>query len=144
MFNRTHPRVEILNELPVFRACTSRELEAIARVTDDIEVQAGTILTREGRPGLECFVIVEGEVSVGIGGIEVARLGPGELVGEMSIIDGGLCSATVVALTPMYVIVISRPAFQALLARYPTVARAVLQTLSERVRSLLPDVALAG
>ena len=138
MFGTKHPRAALLKTSPMFKGCTDRELESIATITDDLELPAGHVLAREGATGFECFVILDGEASVTIGGVEVARLGEGDLVGEMSIIDGGRRSATVVARTPMYVVVLTRAAFGTLLSDYPAVARRVLATLSGRLRALLP------
>ena len=135
MFANRRPPVDHLEDLKLFSSCAQRELEQIASVCDVVPVEKGKVLTKEGRSGTECFIVREGEASVLIGGREVARVGRGDVIGEMSVIDGGTRSATVVALTPMKVVVFSRPAFQAVLATHKGVATAILKLMSGRVRS---------
>lgn len=136
MFTKRRPPTDHLKDLEPFRACSRQELERIASVTDVVDVEPGYVLTREGRTGSECFVISEGDAAVFVHGKQVARLGRGALVGEMSLIDGGPRSATVVAMTPMRVVLFSRPAFSGTLASLPAVSSAVLSTLSGRLRSV--------
>ncbi len=135
MFAKRRPPVDHLEDLEPFRACSRQELERIASVSDVVDVEAGYVLMREGRSGSECFVISQGEAAVFVNGNQVARLGRGALVGEMSLIDGGPRSATVVAMTPMKVVLFARPAFSATLASFPAVSSAVLTALTGRLRS---------
>lgn len=135
MFAKRRPPVDHLESLEPFRGCSRQELERIASVSDVVDVEAGHVLTREGRRGSECFVIADGDAAVFVAGKQVARLGRGALIGEMSVIDGGPRSATVVAATPMRVVLFARPAFSATLASMPSVANAVLTALSGRLRS---------
>jgi CRP/FNR family cyclic AMP-dependent transcriptional regulator len=135
MFAKRRPPVDHLEDLDPFRACSRHDLERIASVSDVVDIEPGYVLTREGRSGSECFVVTEGEAAVFVGGKQVARLERGALIGEMSLIDGGPRSATVVALTPMRVVLFARPAFSATVASTPAVASAVLTALSGRLRS---------
>jgi CRP/FNR family transcriptional regulator, cyclic AMP receptor protein len=135
MLPRRRPPVDHLTDLGPFKGCTRRELEAIVGASDVVGLPAEYVLTKEGSRGVECFVIVDGEASVRVDGEEIAVLGRGALVGEMSLIDGCERSATVVAITPMQTIVFSRPAFKGVLATHPAVASAVLETLALRLRS---------
>ena len=57
-----------------------------------------------GTPADKAYLITEGEVSVRKGGVEVATLGPGAVVGEAAIVNRTLRSATIVALTPLQVV----------------------------------------
>ena len=143
MFASRRPPTDYLEGLALFKGCSKRELERIATVSDLVDVEAGHVLTREGRRGRECFVVREGEATVSVAGRYVARIGRDAVIGEMSVIDGRERSATVVALTPMQLIVFTRPAFQATLAEHPSVAHVVLQLLSQRVRDA-QDLAFAS
>ena len=123
-----------LARLPVFKACSKRELEAVARIGTAIPVTPGYVLTRQGRVGHEFFIVLRGEASCAIDGREVARFGPGDFFGEMSLIDHQARSATVVAETDMEVIAIDVREFNAMLTTTPAAARAILSTLSLRLR----------
>ncbi|HLX89955.1 MAG TPA: cyclic nucleotide-binding domain-containing protein [Acidimicrobiales bacterium] len=128
-------RTELLEQIPLFSACNQRELAQVAALTVPAEFPAGSVLTRQGASGGLAFVIATGSAEVVRGGRRLARLGPGDVVGEMSLIDGEPRSATVRALTDMEVLEISADDLRRLLRRAPTVVRKLLEALSERVRA---------
>jgi CRP-like cAMP-binding protein len=128
--------LEHLHSVPLFRACNRRELSKIARATDEVHLAAGTTLMEQGSPGREAFVIVSGRASVRVGDREVAELGPGQHVGELALLDGGVRTATVVALTDMDLLVIHQRAFLGLLDEVPGLSRKVLTSLAGMVRDL--------
>ena len=103
----------------------------IARVFD---VAANTVLARAGEPGDEFFLIIDGRVWVEVSSEKRVLLHPGEFFGEMSILDGGPRSATIVADTPVRLLVITRRHFSMLLKDVPGLTQTVLATLSKRVR----------
>lgn len=128
-------KVELLRGVSLFSACSDRELSRIASLVDEIDVREGKILTREGEPGREAFVVVEGQARVTVGNrAKVAPLGPGSAIGEMSLLDQGPRSATVTAETEMRLLVLDSRSFSALIAEIPSVARKVLRTMAERLR----------
>jgi CRP-like cAMP-binding protein len=134
---RSHdPRTDQLAELPMFSACSRRELEAIARLVDETVVPKGTVLTRQDAAGHECFVFVDGRAVVHVGDNEVARLGPGDIVGEMALLESEPRTATVVTTTRTRLLVMTRPTFTAVLDRSPHVARRVMRTLARRLRNV--------
>jgi CRP-like cAMP-binding protein len=98
------------------------------------ERPAGTVLCTEGRAGQECFVLVAGEVTVAIGGSEVATLGAGSVFGELAVLDGEPRTATATATTPVCVLVFTRREFADLLEDAPRVARRILATVGARLR----------
>ena len=114
---------------------TSRaELVALAKVTEDLEVEEGKVLARE-EIGQEFFVIVDGEVSVSKGGQEIRRLSSGDFFGEIALIwDSPRRTATVTAATPLRFFVLTRQSFRSLIATSPT-SRKVLEALEERVNA---------
>ena len=128
--------LESLAAQPVFAKCSKKELEAVARIGTEIAIDPGYVLTREGRRGYEFFVIVEGEASCSIDGREVATLEPGDFFGEMALLEqAGTRSATVVATTPMKVIVIDSREFSGMLGQAPHTAVQIMTKLSERLRA---------
>jgi CRP-like cAMP-binding protein len=133
---RKNPKVGELGRLQLFAACSRRELEEIGRLADEVSVPAGTKLTREGTGGRECFVIAEGEAVVRIKGRDVARVGPGDIVGEMSLLDREPRSATVVATQPLRVFVLTGVQFAKVADHFPSVARRVMQILAHRLREV--------
>lgn len=136
MFRSPDPRIEMLGRLAPFAGCSRRQLEDVARLSDEVELPAGTELTTEGASGRECFVIAEGEAVVRIRGREVARVGPGDIVGEMALLDRRPRSATVVADGPVRAIVMTGLQFATVADHCPNVARRVMGTLAQRLREV--------
>ena len=121
--------------MPLFSACSKRELSRIASLADQVDVQEGTVLTREGDSGREFFVVVDGRARVLVGDRgRVAALGPGASFGEMSLLDQGPRSASVEAETDMQLLVLDARSFSSLLDEVPSVDRTVLVALAGRLR----------
>ena len=127
-------RIEALEDVSLLAGCSRRQLRAIAKISEVIEVPAGTVLARMGQPGEEFFVILDGHAVVDVSPRKRSRLGPGEYFGEMSLLDGGPRSASVVAETPLRLLVIKRRDFATLLREAVDLTQNVLVTLSRRVR----------
>lgn len=127
-------KVELLSNVPLFSTCSKRDLGRIAALVDEVDVPDGRILTREGEPGRECFVIVDGQAAADLGGDRTASLGPGDVVGEMSLLDQGPRSVTVTAKTDMHLLVLTSREFSSLINRFPVVARRVMAALARRLR----------
>jgi CRP/FNR family cyclic AMP-dependent transcriptional regulator len=123
-----------LKQIPMFASCTKAELEQITRLADTVDVREGERLTREGASAGEFMVIVEGEATVTQRGETIRRLGPGDWLGEIALLDRGPRTATVVADTPMVIEVISRQAFLDLLRTVPTIAIKIATGLAQMVR----------
>lgn len=123
-----------LGQIRLFASCNQRELQKIARATDEVTIESGRVLMQQGERGREAFVIIDGTASVEIGGSHVAELGPGSAVGELALLDGGPRTATVTALTDMKVLVIDQRAFTSLLDEVPGLARKILGRLAGMVR----------
>jgi CRP-like cAMP-binding protein len=127
-------KVEALRSVGLFADCSTRELEGIARICTSVQVDDGTVLTRQGDPGRECFVIADGSAAVEIDGEEVATVGPGDCVGEMSLLDGGRRTATVIARSPMTLYVLTAAEFRAVLDASLSIPRKILTSLARRLR----------
>jgi CRP-like cAMP-binding protein len=127
-------RIDRLEDVAMLAGCSRRQLRAIARISEVIEVAEGTVLARSGQPGEEFFLILDGSAHVEVSARKRARLQPGQYFGEMSLLDGGPRSATVVADTPLRLLVIKRRDFSTLLREAPELTQSLLATLSRRVR----------
>lgn len=127
--------VDHLVRIHLFSGCSDRDLEHLARAVDKVTLAEGSVLTHQGDVGREAFIIVEGTAEVTRDGKAVATIGPGAVVGEMSLLDGGLRSATVTATSDMDVLVLTRPAFNAVLDEVPSFAHRLLVSLAHRLRA---------
>ena len=125
--------VERLGNIELFRRCSKKDLEALAAVVEEIDVPAGTVLCDQGRVADACYVVIEGEADINIGGENVARAVAGQPIGEMGLLDHLPRSATVTARTPMHLYKISAERFEDVL-RTSAIARSLLEHLSRRLR----------
>ncbi|HEY5111620.1 MAG TPA: cyclic nucleotide-binding domain-containing protein [Acidimicrobiales bacterium] len=127
----------MLAQRPLFAGLSRKELESVAALGVTQEIPANQVLTKEGAIGQEAFLIVSGRAHCSLGDqVEVANLGPGDLFGEMSLLDGARRSATVIADTDMTVTVFDRREFVRLVETSPTVAMKLLATMAARLRSV--------
>jgi CRP/FNR family transcriptional regulator, cyclic AMP receptor protein len=135
MRRRTRYSVSLtrLRSLPGLAGLDDRELARIDQLSESCEVDEGTVLTREGSAGHQAFLVVEGAARVEIGGSGVVTLGPGDFIGEMSLIDGRARSASVVATTPMHLLVFDPRAFASLVEDEP-LSRHLIRNLTGRLR----------
>lgn len=127
-------KLNALSTVPLFSDCSKRELGHVVKVSSTIEVDAGTIIADQGQMGAEAFIILEGEVSVRRGGRKIATLGSGDVVGELSLLDHGPRTASVVCQTDAKLLVLSQHEFRNVLEHHPSIAFKLLGTLAERIR----------
>lgn len=127
-------KVDALAKAPLFAALSRQELGELAKATEDLEVDEGKVLTREGDLGREFFVIVDGDVSVTQDGKEIRRLGAGDFFGEIALIyDNARRTATVRAASPLRFFVLTRQSFRSLLEHQPEIEEKVMAALEERL-----------
>jgi flavin reductase (DIM6/NTAB) family NADH-FMN oxidoreductase RutF len=124
----------LLERAPVFSSLAPEILAAIIVEGEERTFEPGELIVREGDPGDELFVILEGEARVERKGNPLATFGEGEFFGEISVFDGRARSADVVAATPLRTLAISRELVRAALEREPRAAWAMLETLAARFR----------
>ena len=132
-------KVEALKRAPLFEGLSKKELAELARVTEDLKVEPGTVLCREGRLGREFFVIVDGTAEVTKGGKHLASRSGGDFVGEIALITTTKRTATVTAKTPLRCFILTRGDFRRVLDDNPGVQRKVMQALGERLLSYTED-----
>jgi CRP/FNR family cyclic AMP-dependent transcriptional regulator len=123
-----------VHHVPLFAACSAKELSLIAGMADRVSFTAGRTLTVEGQPGREAFVITKGIVTVHRGDSLLARVGAGDIVGEIAVLDNGPRTATVVCETDVEAVVISQPNLGGIVEHIPSFARKLLYVLSGRLR----------
>lgn len=133
-------KLELLRRVPLLAGLGSRELEEVGRLADEIDLPAGRVLTQEGKSGDEFFLIVDGSVRVERGGQVLREMGPGEFLGEISLMDDGPRTATATTATPVRLFVIAHRQFHSLLDRFPGIQTQVLKAMASRIRHLEPDV----
>lgn len=127
---------DVLHQIDLFSSLDRKTLELIGSITTQIDRPEGTILVREGAPGLEAFVVVDGEASVTRDGKEIATVGPGGFFGEMALVDNEPRVATVTSKTPMRLLVLNQREFNSLLDQVPDVTKQILAGVQERLRQL--------
>jgi CRP/FNR family transcriptional regulator, cyclic AMP receptor protein len=136
---RSDTKIEALKRSPLFEGLSRKQLAAVARLSDDLDVPAGTVLCSEGARGREFFVIIEGEATVTRGGAEVATVSSGDFFGEIALLEHVRRTATVTATTPLRFFVISGQAFGSVLDADPAIERKLLHALARRLLSLSGD-----
>lgn len=126
-------KVELLKRTALFAECTRAQLIEVALSADEREAREGDRLTEEGRRGREFFVLVGGAVAVGRGGRKLAELGAGDSFGEIAILTYKPRTATVTAISPVRLLVVSDRAFRRVVETMPRLALNVLRSVAERL-----------
>jgi pimeloyl-ACP methyl ester carboxylesterase/CRP-like cAMP-binding protein len=124
-----------LRELDLFAECSDEELRRADALMTPTEIAPGQAFIKEGRLGREAVIIADGLARVTVGGREVAAVGAGDVVGEMSLLNGGARSATVTALTPVAAYVCTPSELTALCATAPSVDRIIRHRAAARTRA---------
>ena len=131
-------RTELIGGCPLFRGIDATGLAAVASAAIEVEFPADRVIAREGEIGTGFFVVIEGLVRV-TNGTVVARLGPGEFFGELSVLDGGPRVAQVAAERPTRCLALASWDFERVLRDEPGVALSVLRVVAGRLREVTAD-----
>jgi CRP-like cAMP-binding protein len=135
---RKDAKTELLRQAPLFANCSKSELALIGGIADEIDLKEGKELTRQGAPGREFFVLIEGTADVVKDGQKVNSLGSGDFFGEIALIHHAPRSATVTATSPVRALVITERSFKRLLDGSPEIQRKVMVALAERLAPTTP------
>ena len=135
--------MQALKSAPLFEGLSRKHLTQLARVSEDLEVQPGKVLCKEGEIGQEFFVIVDGKIKVTRKGRRVATRGGGDFVGEIALLEELPRTATVTAETPVRLFVLTGKDFRHLLDVNPGVERKVMRALARRLAEMSKDPTLA-
>jgi CRP-like cAMP-binding protein len=130
---------DLLARVPLFHGCDSPQLRKIEHLMTTLSEPEGRVLTTEGAPGREFFIVLEGEVEVRRGDRVIATRGPGEYFGEIALLDNRPRTATVVAKTPVTIEVLNRAEFGSLLAEFPDLAAQIMAAMAQRLDELEED-----
>jgi CRP/FNR family cyclic AMP-dependent transcriptional regulator len=126
-------KLELLKRVPLFERCSKKELNEVASLADEIDIPSGRTLTKEGAPGREFVVIVEGAADVTRKGRKINTLRSGDFLGEIALVTGAPRTATVTTTAPSRVLVVTSQAFRSLLRDSPSIQLKVLEALASRI-----------
>jgi CRP/FNR family transcriptional regulator, cyclic AMP receptor protein len=124
---------ELLAQVPLFAGLSKKDLREISGLATRLDLPAGKELTRQGEPGNEFIVILEGNVDVVKDGNVVATRGPGDFLGEIALLEDRPRTATVVATTAVSVDVIGRREFKSMLGTQPAISEQILASVAQRL-----------
>ena len=127
-------RTKLLQGLSLFSDCTDRELAEVAGLADEVDLDAGHVLVKQGHKGSLLMVIVTGSADVRTGDEVVRTLGPGDVVGEIALIQGMPHSATVTAVSPVHALVFTETALSQLMHDSPSISAKLRREAFERLR----------
>lgn len=122
-----------LEGFPILSGLGADDLDAIASVASEIEVEAGRVLTAEGDFGHALFAIEQGAAEVSRDGEVLRALGAGDIFGEVAVLASGRRTADVVSATPMSLIAIFKRDVWALERRSPEAAERLRALVAERL-----------
>lgn len=128
----------VLGAISLFSACSRSDLRLVARHTAVVEVPEDSVLVERGQKGDAFYILLSGSAAVERDGTEVDRIGPGDHVGELALLDPAPRNATVRTLEPSIVAVLPGPAFLALLRETDGFAERLLASLARRLRQVDP------
>jgi CRP/FNR family cyclic AMP-dependent transcriptional regulator len=128
-------KIELLKRVPLFAGCSKSELQRIAALADELDLAEGATLIREGETGREFIVVADGSVRVTRGGKTIRELGSGDFIGEIALVADVPRTATVTAISPVRLLVVTDRAFRSVLEQMPSIATKVLQSLGERLHA---------
>ncbi len=133
---------ENIKKIALFRELSDAELEVVMRKVFEKTYKKGSTLFVEGMPGEVLYIITEGGIDITKktkegGEIEIAKLGPGEIVGEMSLIDSGARTASGKTGTDSKLIVVTKKSFNEILESDPAIAAKILMELLRVVNKRL-------
>ena len=126
-------KIDLIRHVPLFAAASKSDLQKIAGIADEIDLREGKEMTREGHPGHEFFVLVDGTADVRRKGRKLRSLGPGDFFGEIALVSKKPRTATVTATSPVRALVITERSFRRLIEEQPAIGVKVLRALAERV-----------
>jgi CRP/FNR family cyclic AMP-dependent transcriptional regulator len=130
---RNDPFVDTLATVPLFSACSKKELQMVAKSADHLTVPPGKVVVTEGAAGAEFFVILDGRARVERHGREVNTLGPGSFFGDLALLDRAPRNASVIADSELELAKLGQRAFDELL-EHPGFSKKLLAGLARRLR----------
>jgi CRP/FNR family cyclic AMP-dependent transcriptional regulator len=134
------PREQALSNVPIFSGLTKKDLTSIQRIMSKMQIAAGEEFITEGTVGRSAFIIVSGTASVWKGGKLITSVGPGAIIGEMSLLAGTPCNSTVRAESDLMVEALDKREFSSFLDTDVAVTRRVLKASIVRLLETDPSL----
>ena len=126
-------KTDLIHKVPLFARCSRAELKEIAMLADEIDLHEGKEMTREGEPGREFFVLLEGTADVRKKSRKVNALGPGDFFGEIALLRDVPRTATVTAVEALRLYALERDDFIAAVTGYAPSREAADSVVSARL-----------
>ena len=126
-------QIEMLRAVPLFSTCSESEIRSIAQLGTPVDADEGAYLTRQGEPGREFFLVLDGVASCRVRKREVRRFRAGGYFGELALLSGGMRTADVVAVTPMVLLVLDAREFRSMLMTTPKIGVKMLAYVAARL-----------
>ncbi|MDY0000893.1 MAG: Npt1/Npt2 family nucleotide transporter [Polyangia bacterium] len=127
-------KILFLQSVNIFKELSGEELRFIAGIAEETPVAAGQVLFQQGDPGDAMYLVLDGTVSIRVGGAEIVRLGKRECVGEMAVLDNLPRSADAVAVEQTELLKIDAQSFDELLQEKHQIVKGIFKVLSSRLR----------
>lgn len=124
-----------MRRVPLFAACTDRQLQFIAGRVDELDLPAGSVLCREGHSGGDFFVLLSGTAEVSVDGTLLRHLGEGDFFGEIALLDNGPRTATITVREPARALVLGPSQFRDVLHQNAEIAVSMLHAVVRRLRA---------
>ena len=125
--------VRDVQSIPLFAGLSKGDQQVVAQYADEVDVDTGKVLAEEGRLAYEFFAIKAGTADVSLDGRHAAALGPGDFFGEIGLLGGDRRVASVVATTPMSLVVLTGSQLRAIDSRMPGVAERIRSAMAQRI-----------
>jgi CRP-like cAMP-binding protein len=122
-----------VQSIPLFAGLSKDDQKVVAQYADEVDVPAGKVLAEEGRLAYEFFAIKDGTADVTLGGQHAATLGAGDFFGEIGLLGGDRRVASVVATSPMSLVVLTGSQLRAIDSRMPGVAERIRGAMAQRI-----------
>ena len=132
-------KLDLLRSVPLFSGLGDGEIRRLGELVDEVDLPAGRVLMTQGEHGAEMLIMVDGAASVVRDGQSLDDCGPGSILGEISLLDGGPRTATVTLTAPSRLLILARREFHSLMDEFPEVRMRVLETVARRLRTLEPS-----
>ncbi len=134
LLRRSAQKVDLLKKVPLFSNLSKRHLKEIAQHADQVEVETGRVLAKEGKIGWEFIFVLDGKARVEKNGKLIRQLSRGDFFGEISLIDREPRTATVIAETDMTLLAVHKRFFDHLLDEIPGLQKEILVSLCKYLR----------
>ena len=135
MHRKPSERAELLAGVSFFEGFSAEDLRRVAEMSDELHMDAGSVLVDQGDPGTHCYVVLEGIASVYVRGEHIASVHAGSMVGEMALVDHRPRTATVIADTDLELLRFDSKAFSRLLDEMPKASERVMTLLRARMNT---------